>query len=197
MRPALAPSGTDVAPDAATHAAFERLTAAQPWLLEVGEVVAVTMHPWSMRGLVAVGCLAAWQQGRRRTALVAAGTMLVGSAAGAGLKLLARRDRPPFGNDVGAELGFSMPSGHALNGVLALGLLVVLAWPWLSRRRLVGPAVAVAVVLGLVVCVDRLVLGMHYLSDVAVGAAIGGLGTALAVRLTRPDRLGDPTRSPS
>lgn len=197
MRLVLALSGTDVAPDAATHAAFERLTAAQPWLLDVGEVLAVVMHPWSMRALVAAGALAAWRQGRRRTALGAAGTMLVGSAAGAGLKLAVRRDRPPFGDDVGAELGFSMPSGHALNGTLALGLLLVLLWPWLRRRGWQRQAVAVAVLLGLVVCLDRLVLGVHYLSDVAAGAALGGLGTAVAVRLVRPDRLGDPTRSPT
>lgn len=197
MSPVLPPSGTDVAPDAATHAAFERLVAAQPWLVDAGEVVAIAMHPWTMRALVAAGCVVAWRRGRRRTALVAAGTMLVGSLAGAGLKLLVRRDRPPFADDVGAELGFSMPSGHALNGVLGLGLLLVLAWPWLRRRGVAGPALALAVGLGLLVCVDRLVLGVHYLSDVAVGAALGVTGTAVAVRLARPDRLGDPTRSPS
>ncbi len=197
MSRVLTPSGTDVAPDAATHAAFEQLVAAQPWLVEVGEVVAIAMHPWTMRALVAAGCVVAWRRGRRRTALVAGGTMLVGSLAGAGLKLLVRRDRPPFADDVGAELGFSMPSGHALGGVLGLGLMIVLAWPWLRERGLARPSVAVAAALGLVVCVDRLVLGVHYLSDVAVGAALGGTGTAIAVRLVRPDRLGDLTRSPA
>jgi undecaprenyl-diphosphatase len=164
------------------------------------------MHPWAMRALVVIGCLLTWRDGRRRTALVVAATLVAGSAAGAGLKLLIRRERPPFGDDVAAELGYSMPSGHALNGALGLGLLLVLAWPWLRARGWRGAAVAVAVVLGLVVCTDRLVLGVHYLSDVTVGAAVGaGLaaGAAAASRSrsgasATPSRsrtgLGDPTR---
>ena len=46
-RPAASPpSGTGFGPDQATHAAFERLTAQHPWLLDVGEVIAVVLHPW-------------------------------------------------------------------------------------------------------------------------------------------------------
>ena len=184
MRVALAPSGTGFGPDAATHGAVERLVRARPWLVDAGEVVAVAMHPWAMRALVGLGCLLAWRDGRRRTALVVAATMLVGSAAGAGLKLLLRRDRPPFGDDVGAELGWSMPSGHALNGTLALGLLLVLARPSLRTRGRRSAATAVAVALAGVVCADRLVLGVHYLSDVVVGATMGVLGSATAARLS-------------
>ena len=184
MRVLLAPSGTGFGPDDATHGAFERLVRAQPWLVDAGEVVAVGMHPWTMRALVAAGCLLAWRDGRRRTALVVAATMLVGSAAGAGLKLLVRRDRPPFADDVGAEIGWSMPSGHALNGTLALGLLLVLAWPWLRTRGRRRAAATVAATLAVVVCTDRLVLGVHYLSDVVVGATIGVLGSATAARLS-------------
>ncbi len=141
-----------------------------------------------------MGCLLAWRDGRRRTALVVAATMLVGSAAGAGLKLLVRRDRPPFADDVGAELGWSMPSGHALNGTLALGLLLVLAWPWLRTRGRRRAATAVAAALAAVVCTDRLVLGVHYLSDVAVGATIGVLGLGDRRPSDTSRRLGDPRR---
>lgn len=183
-RLAAPPSGTGFGPDDATHAAFARLVADQPWLVDAGEVVAVVLHPWVMRGIVAAGCLLAWRAGHGRRALVAAGTMLVGSALGAGLKLLLRRDRPPFGDDVAAEIGYSMPSGHALNGTLAAGLVVVLAWPWLRRRTSRALAVAAAAAVAVVVSVDRLVLGVHYLSDVVVGAAIGLLGAAAAARLS-------------
>ena len=133
-----------------------------------------------------MGCLLAWRAGHGRRALVVATTLVVGSAAGAGLKLLVRRDRPPFGDDTAAEIGYSMPSGHALNGVLAAGLVVVLLWPWLRRR---GPRVLVPACAGCVasvVSLDRLVMGVHYLSDVVVGAAIGVVGTAAAARLSGP-----------
>ena len=77
-----------------------------------------------------------------------------------------------------------MPSGHALNGALALGLLLVLAWPWLRNRGTTRAATAAAAALAAVVCADRLVLGVHYLSDVVVGATIGVLGSATAARLS-------------
>ncbi len=182
--PSVPGSGTGFGPDDATHQAFARLVRDQPWLLDAGEVVAVALHPWSVRGVVAAGCLLAWRAGHWRRALVVAATMLVGSALGAGLKLLVRRDRPPFGDDMAAEIGYSMPSGHALNGTLAAGLVVVLLWPWLRRRGARGLAVAGAGAVALVVSLDRLVMGVHYLSDVAVGAAIGVIGTAAAARLS-------------
>lgn len=195
MRPlAPPPSGTGFGPDDATHAAFARLVADQPWLLDAGEVVAVVLHPWSVRGVVALGALLAWRAGYRRRALVVAGTMLVGSALGVGLKLLVRRDRPPFGDDVAAEIGYSMPSGHALNGTLAAGLVVVLLWPWLRRRAARVLAVAAAAAVAVVVSLDRLVLGVHYLSDVVAGAAIGLVGTAAAAHLARTGRRGPGAR---
>jgi len=182
VRSSLAPSATGFGPDDATHAAFERLTAAQPWLVDVGEVVAVALHPWVGRTAVAAGCVLAWRAGHHRRAGVVAITMLVGSAVGVALKVLVRRQRPPFSDPIAAEIGWSMPSGHALNGALAIGLLLVLAWPWLRGRGPRSAAVAAGAVVVAAVCVDRLVLGVHYLSDVVVGAALGAVATAAAAR---------------
>jgi membrane-associated phospholipid phosphatase len=83
----------------------------------------------------------------------------------------------------GVERGFgaSFPSGHAADATaLAVGLAIVIGAVLLHRpteRVLVGAAaVAVSVVVG----VSRLVLGVHWPTDVLAGWAIG-LGTAVVV----------------
>jgi len=60
---------------------------------------------------------------------------------------------------------FSFPSGHALNS-FAIGSVVALAFPTLA-----APVLAVAAS----VAASRVVLGLHWLSDVLAGAAGGAL----------------------
>ena len=67
---------------------------------------------------------------------------------------------------------FSFPSGHALNS-FAIGSVVALAFPTVA-----APVLALAVS----IASSRVVLGLHWLSDVLVGAA-GGLLIGLAVWL--------------
>jgi undecaprenyl-diphosphatase len=60
---------------------------------------------------------------------------------------------------------FSFPSGHALNS-FAIGTVVALAFPFLAL-----PVLAVAAS----VAASRVVLGLHWLSDVIAGAIVGAL----------------------
>jgi undecaprenyl-diphosphatase len=79
-----------------------------------------------------------------------------------------------------AALGRGYVSGHAA----VVTLLVVLAWPYLSKRwRIVAAAAAVFV------CLARVYVAAHLPLDIVGGAALG-LATAGAVRLA----LGRPPR---
>jgi undecaprenyl-diphosphatase len=60
---------------------------------------------------------------------------------------------------------FSFPSGHALH---ACAFSVMLIYYFPVTAWLLVPAAAL-------ICVSRVVLGLHYPSDVAAGAAIGGV----------------------
>ncbi len=178
-------SGTGFGPDRVVHETLTGVAARHPALTDAAEVVAVTMHPWSLRAVVVVAALLAWRQGRGRVALASVAALVVGGAVTTGLKELIARERPTFVTDLPREVAgtdFSMPSGHALTGVLGLGLLLVLAWPALRERGWTTVAVALAVVLGAVVCTDRLLLGVHYLTDVLLGAGIGAAGAAAVGR---------------
>ncbi|KRN58330.1 phosphatase PAP2 family protein [Limosilactobacillus secaliphilus] len=99
--------------------------------------------------LLAVGLC--WQ-GRFAQAVWVVLTLAVADSLGILLKHLVRRSRPSAG-----RAHYSFPSGHVLGAtVMALMLLTIFANPWL--RLLI-------ILLGLLIALSRLVLNVHYLSD--------------------------------
>lgn len=85
------------------------------------------------------------------------------------LKAWYGRDRP---GDVPLLAGWSFPSGHAMNSMMAYGMLAYL----LSRsvpRRWMPVVVGGAVTIVLLVGASRIFLGYHYFSDVLGGFAAG------------------------
>lgn len=92
------------------------------------------------------------------------------------------RPRPDAGSAIELPSSTSFPSGHASGAVVTAGVLAALAWDvWPRRRRWIVVAAALAV---LAIGGSRIVLGVHYVSDVAAGYAFGAawLATGLAVR---------------
>lgn len=127
--------------------------------------------------LIAAGWLL-FRGHRRRAillvAIVASERLLV-----EGMKNLFDRARPdPLGHEVAVH-NLAFPSGHSANamaGWLAIALLAT-APRW---RR---PAVALALAIALVTGLCRLVLQVHWPTDVAGGWAFGAAWTLLLVRL--------------
>ena len=84
-------------------------------------------------------------------------------------RLVVQRARPVVDDPVPHAPGYSFPSGHATNIAVVTSVLVFLLWPLLSsatRKAAVATAVAVAVVVGL----DRIFLGVHFLGRVGRAA---------------------------
>ncbi|MEV8017646.1 phosphatase PAP2 family protein [Streptomyces sp. NPDC086554] len=139
----------------------QRVAAAARALSWTGEHGAL----WLVAGLAAAVVdrerRGAWLRG---TALTAAAHL-----ASMGVKRVVRRPRP--GADTGAEPlvrtagRHSFPSSHATSAAAA-----TVAYGALSPAgaRLVPPVAAA-------MCVSRMVIGVHYPSDVAAGAALGAL----------------------
>jgi membrane-associated phospholipid phosphatase len=136
--------------------------------------------------------------------------LLVAAATGAWLvqvavKQLVDRPRPPASLALSHATGFAFPSGHATDAAAVYGMLALL----LSRsghRPARAATWGVAVGLVALVGLSRLYLGVHWLSDVAVGIGLGGgwlLAMVIASRVGG-DRIGrsrvgaahPPTRSP-
>ncbi|MFN3387730.1 MAG: phosphatase PAP2 family protein [Allosphingosinicella sp.] len=130
---------------------------------------------------LAAAAWAAWRRRQRDALLIL--------AIGFGARLLVElqklgfdRMRPdPAGHGIAVH-SMAFPSGHAANAMAVwLGIALLAAPP-----RLRTPAVLAALALTAVVGLSRLVLGVHWPSDVVGGWAFGAAWTLLLLRLFSP-----------
>jgi undecaprenyl-diphosphatase len=134
---------------------------------------------WVWYALMAALPLAYGAAGAAQALLLA----LNGASCTALYKMIKRATRRPRPSEVYASLTlttapldrFSFPSGHTLHAV-AFTALAVHFYPSLAT---------VLVPFTVVVALSRMVLGLHYPSDVAAGATIGGLSSTLALEAGR------------
>ena len=104
---------------------------------------------------------------------------LIETVTTSGLKLAFARPRPALLDHLDTVTSLSFPSGHAAHN-MALWLLAALL---LAPKR--GWAVAAALVVPLLVGVSRVVLGVHWPSDVLAGWLFGAGVALLAVSIQR------------
>jgi membrane-associated phospholipid phosphatase len=94
------------------------------------------------------------------------------------IKTIVRRPRPPV-RHLEHVTSWSFPSGHATESTALLGALVIASWSRGSSRArmaiVVGAAAVEAAIAG-----SRLVLGVHYPTDVMAGIVLGVLAAAVA-----------------
>jgi undecaprenyl-diphosphatase len=113
------------------------------------------------------------------------------------LKALVGRLRPVVAHPIAYGTGDSFPSGHALGSMVCYGALYLVFLPAIGGRwRRVFTAVIVTLIVA--IGISRLLLGVHYISDVLGAWALGifWLGiTAFAVEVSRTaagERVTDP-----
>ena len=103
------------------------------------------------------------------------------------LKSLVGRLRPVVAHPIAHGTGNSFPSGHALGSIVCYGAVLLVFLP-AARGRWRTTFITVIAALVALIGISRILLGVHYLSDVvgawAVGIAWLGL-TAFAFELTR------------
>lgn len=107
------------------------------------------------------------------------------------LKAWFDRPRPHLGSVIALPPSASFPSGHATAGVASLGAAVVLAAERLPSQRARTWLWTLAVVGGLAVGLSRIVLNVHYVTDVLAGWCLG-LAWLAACLLAR-ERILDQT----
>jgi undecaprenyl-diphosphatase len=101
------------------------------------------------------------------------------------IKPVVGRARPVWEQSLGSEVTLSYPSGHATAGIAVYAAAGV-ALGSLLRDRNLGAVVATAgILLGVAIGLSRLVLGVHWPSDVVggwcVALAVAGVASALFV----------------
>ena len=134
------------------------------FVLAVAAVLAWKRFPWT----------AAW------VVVVAAGT----SATTTAMKLLFERERPSYAHMELSDFGF--PSGHSSGMAAIAGISIVLATIFLRRRNQRRIVAVLAVLAALLIGLDRLLLGVHGITEVVTGYALGILWVTGAMYVADP-----------
>ncbi len=172
--------------DRAVSATAEDAVAESPALLRAAEAVTLLGDPIGVTVVAALLALLLWRRGHVRLALYVVAARTGAIVLSQGLKHLVDRARPVFEVPVAEALGPSFPSGHALGSAVFWTTCAVLLVPRVGRpRRLLAGAVGVAVL----VAASRVLLGVHYLSDVTGGLLLGLGWAAVCTAVFVLDRI--------
>ncbi|MFC9324732.1 phosphatase PAP2 family protein [Kitasatospora sp. NPDC057015] len=168
------------------HAAW---TAAVQTLSNIGGTV-------TMRTLLGLAAVWLWLIGARVLACWAAAQALVGWAALRVLEVAVDRPRPHFTDPVAHASGPGFPAGHAMASAITCVILLWLVRPHANRagRAVAAGAAAVTV---LAVGWTRIVLGLHWPSDILAGWLAAGVvlgAVTVAVEIWRPGDLARDVR---
>jgi undecaprenyl-diphosphatase len=164
---------------------LNNLVVTHRWLVTASAAVSTALGPATMRIAALVGAVVMWRRGTGRAAIFVVvaveGTALLSAVA----KRIVDRPRPQVPTPVAHASGSSYPSGHAMASFAAIAAALILIVPLVQgarRAAIVGVGALIIVGVGL----SRLLLGVHYLSDVLGGWLLGAAWLLATAALVRP-----------
>jgi undecaprenyl-diphosphatase len=158
--------------DESTANRLHRHVVGHPGLIHLLEGISWLGKPLLLGVCIAAGALFVYRHGRRRLALFLAVTAIGGGLVDSAVKIFVNRPRPVLDTPIAHAFGKSFPSGHAMSSTVTYGALLLVFLPAIPRRwRPVAYAFVVALVGS--ICMARLLLGVHFVSDVLGGLALG------------------------
>jgi membrane-associated phospholipid phosphatase len=146
---------------------------ASPTLTSVLSAITQLGSPVVLFPLTAVAALVFLEMRRIRGAILMVVTMLGVALLNQVLKVFFQRERPVPFFGLATPSSWSFPSGHAMASFCFYGALAALVTARLRSRALRLAVWAAAAVIIFAVGFSRIYLGVHYLSDVVAGYAVG------------------------
>ncbi len=137
----------------------------------------------TMRLVIAAAAVWLWLRGDGLLALWCVATSAVCTGVQQGLKVLIDRERPEWHQPVDSAHFAAMPSGHAMTAAVTCTLVAWLVLRSGAATPVKGTVLVLAVLSVPGVCLTRIVLGVHWLTDTIVGALLGVSLAALSVGL--------------
>lgn len=165
--------------DQAGELAAHRDVLAHPWLLAGAGLTTTIGSPLAVDVVTVVVGLSLLVGRRVRAVVYLLVTRVVELGVETGVKQMVHRPRPTLPDPVAHASGFSFPSGHAGGSAAVYGAVLVLALTTTRRtgrptaRTAVGVLGVPVVVLVAAVAASRVLLGVHYPSDVTAGVLLG------------------------
>lgn len=151
-----------------------------PLLIDVLQAISFTGKPIFLVFSIGLPGLWIFLRGGHKLALFLAVTCLGGGVVDTIVKVAVGRPRPDIEDPIAHAFGNSFPSGHSMQAVVCYGALLLVFMPLLSRR-VQRIAIAATVLLALAIGVTRLALGVHFITDVLGGYALGAAWLAASV----------------
>ena len=155
-------------------------------LVDVLRVVEEAFGTIGMTVLTVLLALVLLLRRQRWAALLAVVVMLGASTATSLLKAWLGRDRPTWQDTLGVHTNYSFPSGHATAAAAFASVLVMLLVLFVRRASLRRTGITLVVLWWLLVCLDRVLLGRHFPTDVIGGSLLGVSVFFLALALIDP-----------
>ena len=171
----------DLATDVAVHAVVLR----EHLLLTAAVIVTNAGSPVSVNIITVLVAGLLLYRRRMGAAVYLAAARLLELGVETAVKHLVGRPRPVLPDPVGHASSFSFPSGHTAGTAVLCAALLVLALrrraPWVAPAGVAIVTIAIAAIAILAVAASRVLLGVHYPSDV-LGGALLGIACALILR---------------
>jgi membrane-associated phospholipid phosphatase len=114
-----------------------------------------------------------WRQRRRNDALFVGVSVVAITVTVAILKAVYERARPDTGSGIALPHSYSFPSGHAATAVVLYGALGILLAERARTRLRAAAWLTGAAALALAIGGSRVLLNVHFVSDVLAGFALG------------------------
>jgi len=159
--------------DTAVGSGPQGFTLRNPLALDVMNVFEFAFGTIPMAVYTLALAVALFARNHRRAAYWTVGVMLGASLTTTFLKWLLERERPVWEETMHTLDSFAFPSGHSSGIASAMGVATVLTLTLVRRRDLRRALVGLWMLLVLLVGADRIFLGVHNLSDVVAGYAVG------------------------
>ena len=169
--------GQDGSFDAAASSWMANVRHAHPQLTSLAAILTQLGSVYVTLGLGLLACVILAFRGRARAAFLLAAIVLLERLSVDGLKLAIGRPRPELELLPFMPGSYSFPSGHSANSMAAFTAVALIAVPSHWRRPALAAAISLAIFIGL----TRIVLGVHWPSDVIGGWAWGLLFVELGL----------------
>jgi undecaprenyl-diphosphatase len=159
--------------------AMNRWVHRNDWVIPVLNTVSWLGRPPFLAIWVVATAVWCWRHSRHRLAIFVVATTLMGGIVDTLVKMAVNRPRPEVDHPVTTAFGKSFPSGHAMSSLITYGAICLLLVPAVAPRwrKLLVAATAFLVLL---IGASRLLLGVHFLTDVLGGYILGAAWLAAA-----------------
>lgn len=155
------------------------------WLHDLLLIVEVAFATLAMTIYTVVLCALLFRK-HRRAAFFTAGVMIATPLVNTLAKLVVDRDRPDWQHPVAFLNSNAFPSGHASSATALAGVVIVLVSMLVRRANLRRAAYVIAAMVVVLVCLDRVLLGRHYPTDVVGGVLLGTGMVLLGIAVYNP-----------